>query len=85
MVCTSFCALDVPPCIEAKRDLTITWKSDTPITKYEMRDYTGDLVGESLNNHNYNQPHPHSPSLCTLCHSINQTEYVLKSVGLFIK
>lgn len=85
MVCTSFCVVDVPPCVEVKRDLTITWIRDTPITKYEVRDYTGDLVGENLNNFNFNWPHPHSPSLCILRHSINQTEYVYKSVGLFLK
>ena len=40
----------VQDCIEAARPLAITWNPDTPITNYEVRDYTGDLVGETLPN-----------------------------------
>ena len=39
----------VAPCIEAARELAITWNPDTyRINRYEVRDSTGDLVGKIL-------------------------------------
>ncbi len=45
----TYLAAVVQPCIETSRPLAITWNPlINIINNYEVRDYTGDLVGEII-------------------------------------